>query len=156
MNKELQSIINNLQRVNSGQPWFGRPVFALLEDIDAAKAFINPEGHIHSAADLLYHMITWADFSLHRIKGDKEKDMAAFEELDWRKIDPRIHTWPGGIGQFKAIHEEIVRELETKDDGFLSGIVDYRNYNFRFLLNGLIQHNIYHIGQIAYVKKLLG
>jgi hypothetical protein len=59
------------------------------------------------------------------------------------------------VKQLKEAHEQIINLLRHKDDGFLSEMVDFRKYNFRFLLNGLIQHNIYHLGQIAYVKKLL-
>jgi uncharacterized damage-inducible protein DinB len=154
MNKELKSIIANLERVNTGQPWYGRPVYEMLDEIDPAIVYKKPNKQ-HSLTELLYHMITWADFTLHRITGDKEKDMAAFEELDWREIDPKIHTWEKGLMEFKDIHKKIIGLLNEKDDGFLKEIVDYRKYNFRFLLNGLIQHNIYHIGQVAYVKKLL-
>jgi uncharacterized damage-inducible protein DinB len=154
MNKEIQSIITNLEKVNGGQPWYGRPVYEMLDEIDPAIVYKKPNKQ-HSLADLLYHMITWADFTLHRIKGDKEKDMSVFEELDWREINPKIHTWKKGLAQFKDIHKNIVELLNHKDDKFLKEMVDYRKYNFRFLLNGLIQHNIYHIGQVAYVKKLL-
>jgi hypothetical protein len=34
-------------------------------------------------------------------------------------------------------------------------MVPTRSFNYRFMLNGLLQHNIYHLGQIAYVKKQL-
>lgn len=155
MNTEIQSIINNLERVNTGQPWYGKPVYELLDEIDPSIVYDKPDADSHSLIDLLYHMITWADFSLHRIKGDQEKDMAAFETLDWRQIDPKVHKWKNGVSEFKTINTSIVELLKQKDDEFLKEIVDYRKYNFRFLLNGLIQHNIYHIGQIAYVKKLL-
>ena len=155
MNKELQSIIRNLQNVNTGQPWYGRPVYEMLEEIDSAIVYAKPNENSHSLIDLLYHMITWADFALKRIEGDKEKDMAVFEELDWRKIDPKLHTWKKGLSEFKAIHKKIIELLDKKDDAYLKENVDYRKYNFRFLLNGLIQHNIYHIGQIAYLRKLL-
>ena len=93
---------------------------------------------------------------LHLIrKLKKEKMISADEQLDWREINPKIHTWEKGLAEFKDIHKKIVELLNQKDDKFLREIVDYRKYNFRFLLNGLIQHNIYHIGQVAYVKKLL-
>ena len=55
----------------------------------------------------------------------------------------------------EPVYQEIIALLHTKDDMFLEEKVDYRNYNFRFLINGLIQHNIYHLGQVAYLKKLL-
>jgi uncharacterized damage-inducible protein DinB len=154
MNKEIQSIITNLERVNTGQPWYGRAVFEMLDEIDPSIVYKKPNNQ-HSLAELLYHMITWADFTLHRVLGDQEKDMEAFEKLDWRKIDPRVHTWEKGLAGFKEIHLKLVSLLNEKDDSFLGQAVDYRKYNYRFLLNGLIQHNIYHIGQIAYVKKLL-
>jgi uncharacterized damage-inducible protein DinB len=155
MNKEIQSIIRSIENTNNGTPWYGRPVYELLEEIDPAIVYKKPNENSHSLADLLYHMITWSDFALKRIEGDKEKDMAAFEKMDWRMIDPAIHTWKKGLTEFRYIHKKIIQLLEKKDDEFLKEIVDYRNYNFRFLLNGFIQHNIYHIGQIAYLKKLL-
>ena len=159
MKTEIASIIKRMEIVNSGEPWFGRSVFAILEEVDSKKAFIHPVhpgGEVqHSLVDLLYHMITWAEFTLNRLEKNKIKDLAAAEELDWRTIDPKIHSWKKGLAEFKSIHKNIVAILGKKDDEFLTEIVDYRKYNFRFLLNGMIEHNIYHLGQIAYVKKML-
>ncbi|MEO7923684.1 MAG: DinB family protein [Chitinophagaceae bacterium] len=155
MNKEIQSIIRRLENINSGEPWFGRAVYSILEEIDPKKTFTRPNNSEHSLAELLYHMITWADFTLKRIEGDKINDLAAAEELDWRMIDPKIHTWKKGLVEFKSIHKKITDLLKTKDDDFLKENVDYRKYDYRFLINGLIEHNIYHLGQVAYLKKLL-
>jgi hypothetical protein len=61
-----------------------------------------------------------------------------------------------GLEQLKATHNKIVEMLNQKtDDNYLSDIVPLRKYNFRYLLNGLVQHNIYHLGQVAYLKKML-
>ena len=155
MNREMQSIIHNLQQVNNGEPWFGRPVYAILDEVDASKVYIKPNNTEHSLIELLYHMLTWAEFTLKRIEKDSIQDMAAFEKMDWREIDPAVHNWKKGLIEFKSVNEKIIQLLDKKNDEFLKEIVDYRKYNFRFLLNGYIQHNIYHLGQIAYVKKLL-
>ena len=155
MKHEIQSIIRNLENTLDGEPWFGRPVYAILREIDAAKAFTKPKDDAHSLADLLYHMITWAEFTLKRVEKDKRTDMATFEDIDWREIDPAIHGWEEGLSALIATHQELIARLHTLDDRFLDDKVDFRNYNFRFLLNGLIQHNIYHLGQIAYLNKLL-
>ncbi len=156
MNQEIQSIINRIETVNSGEPWFGRAVFIIMEEVDPAKVFEKPNGAPHSLIDLLYHMITWADFTLKRLEKDTIRDLKAAEELDWRKIDPKQHSWKKGLKEFKAIHKKIVSLLKKKEDEFLNEKVDYRKYNYRFLLNGMIEHNIYHLGQIAYLKKTLG
>ncbi len=126
-----------------------------MDEVDAPKAFEKPNGAPHSLIDLLYHMITWADFTLKRLEKDTIRDLKAAEELDWRTIDPKQHSWKKGLKEFKAIHKKIITLLKKKDDEFLTEKVDYRKYNYRFLLNGMIEHNIYHLGQIAYLKKTL-
>jgi uncharacterized damage-inducible protein DinB len=155
MNKEIQSIIRNFENTLDGEPWYGRPVFAILREVESSIAYKKPTADSHSLIELLYHMLTWAEFTLKRIEKDDINDLDAFEKLDWREIDPKIHDWDEGLAALIATHQEIIALLGTKDDSFLNDIVDYRQYDFRYLLNGLIQHNIYHLGQIAYLKKLL-
>ena len=105
MNNEIQSIISNLENTLNGTPWYGRPVYELLEEIDTKIVYTKPNKHSHSLIELLYHMITWAEFTLKRLEKEKEPDMAAFEELDWREIDPKIHTWKKGLASFQ-IHSQ--------------------------------------------------
>ena len=155
MKKELNAIIRELENTLDGEPWFGRAVYKLLREVDPEKAFIKPNETEHSMVELLYHMITWTDFTLKRIENDKINDMAAFEKIDWREIDPSIHGWEEGLSEFIAVNQHIIALLKEKNDEFLGETVDYREYNFRFLLRGIIQHHIYHAGQIAYLVKLL-
>jgi len=155
MNKEIQSIIRNLENSLDGTPWYGRPVYAILREVDSSIVYKKPTPDSHSLIDLLYHMLTWAEFTLKRIERDDNFDLAAFEKIDWRTIDPAIHKWDEALAAYIAAHQQIVAHLQTKNDDFLSEVVDFRNYNFRFLLNGLIQHNIYHLGQVAYLVKQL-
>ena len=155
MNKEIQYIVSSLQRTLDGEPWYGRPVITLLKEIDPAMAFTKPGTNAHSLADLLWHMNAWAEFTLKRLQGDKQIDDAYMEKIDWRRIDPAVHSWEKGLQQFQQLNQEIINILQGKDDNFLGEMVDFREYNFRFLLNGYIQHKIYHIGQVAYCKKLL-
>ena len=155
MRKQVGHIITTLHTVVEGEPWFGRPVMSLLHEVDPSIVYKKPNENSHSLIELLYHMITWAEFTLKSIEKNEDLDLTAFEKLDWRKIDPKEHSWEKGIAQFKVTNDLIIEALESKGDDFLNEKVDYREYNFRFLLNGLIQHNIYHIGQIAYLKKFL-
>lgn len=80
--------------------------------------------------------------------------MAAFEALDWREIAPARDNWEKGIVEFFQVNDSIIELLNEKDDAFLATTVDYRPYNFHYLVNGLIQHNVYHAGQLAYAGKL--
>lgn len=154
MKKETQQIIHSLREVLYGEPWYGQSFFSVVKDIDVSIVYERPEGQ-HSLIDLLYHMITWTEFAENIFDETKSKSIKSFEDMDWRKIDPEEHGWEKGIEVFKQINENIISQLLTKEDPFLENLVDERKYNVRFLLNGLLQHHIYHLGQIAYVKKLL-
>lgn len=155
MNTEIRQLIKRIEQVNTGEPWFGRSVFEILEQADPKKVSLKHKSTDHSLLEILWHMNTWAGFTLKRIEKDTENDMAAFEQLDWRVIDPKIHTWDKGLKEFKSTQKKIISRLKKKKDPFLGETVDYRKYNFRFLINGMIEHNIYHLGQIAYLIKTL-
>jgi hypothetical protein len=154
MKKEIEKIVYSLHEVLDGEPWYGQSFSAIIKDINPLLVFEKPNGQ-HSLAELLYHMITWAEFAENIFDETKSKSMKSFEEMDWRTIDPAIHTWKKGLEIFKTVNEKIIAQLLAKDDSFLENPVVEREYNAGFLLNGLVQHHIYHLGQIAYVKKLL-
>ena len=155
MNKEILSIIKSFENTLSGQPWFGRAVYEILGEVDEVKANIKPTGSDHSMIVLLWHMNTWAGFVLGSLENKTAEEMKAIEANDWREIDPKIHTWKKGMEQLRVTHNKIVEILSKKEDSFLSEIVPTRKFNYRFMLNGLIQHNIYHLGQVAFLKKML-
>ena len=156
MNKQTLSIIKSFEDTLIGQPWFGRAVYEILCEADESKVNTKPKGTEHSMIDLLWHMNTWAEFALGSLENRSAEEMKSIEANDWREIDPKTHTWKKGLEQLKATHNKIVDILKQKtDDNFLGDIVPLRKFNFRYMLNGLIQHNIYHLGQVAYLKKML-
>ena len=156
MNKETQYIAKSFEDTLSKQPWFGRAVYEILGEADDSKVHTKPNGTEHSMIELLWHMNTWAEFALGSLENRSAEEMKAIEANDWREIDPKTHTWKKGLEQLKATHNTIVEILTQKtDDNFLGDIVPLRKFNFRYMLNGLIQHNIYHLGQVAYIKKML-
>ena len=156
MNKEIQGIVTHLQEVLEGEPWYGRPVYALLGEVNPSLAHARTANNQHSLADLLYHMLTWTEFTLAAVQGKSEAEMRAFDSLDWREVHHLDHTWDKGIDAFKEANRQLIELLKTKDDSLLDKTVPARKYNYRHLLNGLVQHHIYHIGQVAYrVKELV-
>ena len=154
MNKEITAIIKSFETTLSGQPWYGRAVFEILEEADESKVNVKPNGTEHSILELLWHMNTWAEFVLAHLEKRTEAEIKAVEENDWRKSNTTTN-WKKGIEELKTIHKKIEAMLNQKEDSFLSEMVPNRQFNFRFMLNGLVQHNIYHLGQIAYLKKML-
>jgi len=155
MNKEIQNIIATFKNILSDEPWYGKSVYAILGEAGTGDIYYQPKGTSHSMIELLFHMLTWAEYTLCVLKNEEPEKAKSIEALDWRTIKPSGHSWEKGFTQFKFTNQKIIDLLDTKDDSFLEQSLQDKNYDFRFLLNGLIHHHIYHAGQIAYIKKLL-
>lgn len=153
MRTEIDFIISQLKDAFEGDPWFGRNARALLSEVDEQTAFTKLNNQ-HSILELVWHVITWREFTIDRLQPDKT--LSYFEENDWRKLDHNDKSlWQQGIQRLQKTQEQLIDLLEKKDDTLLDESVSGRNYNFRKLLNGLVQHDIYHLGQIAYINKAI-
>ena len=152
MGRKLNAIVSDFQNVLNGDPWYGKPVYLILEEVDEKVACQKISANKHACIELLYHLISWSGFTLASLQKD-DKAAAVYESLNFRKIDIAIHHWKKGVAEFKAINKTIIQMLKKMDDAILEQIVPNRKYDYCYLLNGLIQHHIYHIGQIAFICK---
>jgi len=101
-------------------------------------------------------MITWREFTIKSLRNDDEKSRQYFEENDWRDLDHNDKSLlEKGLQRLDETQSELIDALQDQQDSRLNEIVPGKKYNFRKLLYGIIHHDIYHIGQVAYVVKLL-
>ncbi|HJW18460.1 MAG TPA: DinB family protein [Flavisolibacter sp.] len=155
MNKEIQYILSQLQESFNGDPWFGRNAHSLLEEVTQDVAMIKPGGQ-HSITELVWHMVNWREFVISRFEKDETKNLHYFEANDWRQLDQADSSlFKKGMQQLQYTQEQLIIILQSLDDDFLDTNVAERTYNFRTLLNGIVQHDIYHLGQVAYLVKFL-
>jgi len=156
MNKEIQYISGLLQKTYDGDPWFGRSVKKVVAEVDAKTALQKPNQQ-HSILELIYHMLNWREFVISRLQPGNDKPIQYFDKNDWRELDHHDESlWEKGLQLLENTQQLLVVLLSNLEDDVLSKQVADREYNYRFLFHGIIQHDIYHLGQIAYVKKLLG
>lgn len=154
MNKELLQIAEQLEVTFRGDPWFGKSITSLLNDIDETFVFERPNSQ-HSILELIWHMITWRGFVLNSFH-PSPKASSYFEDRDWQQLDHSDKTlWKSGLEKLHQTQQQLLHALTQQDDSILENKVTGRSYNYRKLLNGILQHDIYHLGQIAYISKLL-
>jgi uncharacterized damage-inducible protein DinB len=155
MNKEIQYLVSQLQESYNGDPWFGRNAEKLLGEVTETLAFQKPNGQ-HSIAELVWHMVNWREFVISRFKKDETKDLHYFEANDWRQLDHSDRSlWQQSLHKLNETQELLINILQDQSDSSLDKTVEERTYNYRNLLNGIVQHDIYHLGQIAYLVKFL-
>lgn len=152
----IQHVARLLKETYEGHPWHGRSIKSLLSEVTPEMGLKNPGPGAHSIAELVYHMVTWRDFTLTRIQPQEGHDVQYYEKNDWRTLDLNsFQTWEQGLQLLDESQQRLMSAIEQLDESILPKIVDHRKYNFKLLLYGVVQHDIYHAGQIAYAMKLL-
>jgi len=155
MEREIGRYIEQLKDAYEGDPWFGRNAKVLLSEVEGTIAFEKLNGQ-HSILELVWHMATWREFTINCIHPSPNRNLKYFEELDWRELDHTNRSlWPEGLKRLDDTQAELLNQLQKLDDSILEQTVPERNYNFRKVVAGIIQHDIYHLGQIAYINKAL-
>ena len=154
MNNELKMYAAQLNENFSGEPWFGRNIQAILKEINEDIASQKPNGQ-HSMLELLSQKINWRLITNNRLE-KSSATVKSFEENDWQVLDHQEKSlWQKGIEQLNDTQQRLLNLINTMKDEDLQSPVHERDYENRTLINGIIQHDIYHLGQIAYIKKML-
>lgn len=149
----LNNLVNLLNAGFHGGAWHGPSLLELTKGLRVKEAAYKA-GNIHTIAELIYHITSWRLFALKKIQGDAhyniENEKMNFGEID--KVDEfELETL---MMELTLSQDELTKALESKDDTFLAEIVPGAEYTYDTLLHGIIQHDIYHSGQIAIIKKL--
>ena len=79
-----------------------------------------------------------------RIENDSEEDWPT----------PLDHSYKQVLKEFDETQEKITILLKSKDRTWLSTMVPGTKFTFETLMRGIVDHDIYHIGQIALLQKL--
>jgi len=155
----INYIINQLEENQSGKPWIGPNYDKQLSKINEGNAFIRPLPDLHSVAEIISHLTTWQQETILKINTG-EGSIADDAEANWYSNEKlKAKGWATVVEEYKSSLSEIIALLKTKEDSFLDEHyydTDFKGqYPFSFVINGMLQHNLYHLGQIGIIIKYL-
>jgi uncharacterized damage-inducible protein DinB len=149
---EVERIMDQLKRAFEGPAWHGDSVFEILQDVTAAQAAARPIPNAHTIWEMCLHMVAWGKVVKSRIEG-KNEDMPDNE--DWPPItDTSEAAWKNVGVEMKGMCRSLRHAVMDLDDTRLFDFAVGTDYDVYVMLHGLIQHCIYHAGQIALIKKI--
>lgn len=148
---ESSLIADQLHRAFEGSAWHGPALLELLENVDAATAAAKPLNHVHSIWELLLHIAVWDNAASRRLEGKKFQPtgLANFP----RPPKPTTAAWRKAIADAKRAHNSLMKTVAALPDSRLRDRVPGKKYDFSHMLHGVVQHELYHAGQIAILKK---
>ncbi len=134
-----------------GGAWHGPALLELVQDIHVDHAAAKPITHAHSIWEIVLHVTAWQEAVLKRLNG-QAVDLNGDE--DWPPVtDNSESAWEAAIESLNAGHQKLAQKIATLTDADLEQKVPGRDHTVYKTVHGLIQHNLYHAGQIAILKK---
>lgn len=153
---EVRRIGSQLKRAFEGQAWHGASLQELLAGVTHEQAAASPFPKVHSIWELVLHIETWSRIVTQSLEGQAMPEQLPTEE-DWSEaVDASETAWRATLAKLEGGQRQLRDALRNQTDQKLEEIVPGHPYSFYFLLHGTIQHNIYHAGQIALLKKISG
>ncbi|HSC29090.1 MAG TPA: DinB family protein [Vicinamibacterales bacterium] len=159
--REIDRIVDQLQRAYDGDAWHGPSVRAALAGVTARQADARLSPRVHTICELVLHMTAWTREISRRLQVGTAAEP---EEGDWPEgaADDDEKRWGAILAALDAANAQLVEAIRGENEGRLqeeigdtrepalgSGVSRY------VTLHGLIQHHVYHAGQISLLKRAL-
>ena len=151
---ETVRLADQIHRAFEGNAWHGDSLGELLADVNAKTAATRPMKTAHTIWELLLHIAAWDDAVRRRTGGTA---VTLSDEQNFPPVkDTSEAAWRQAIEFAKNTHNELIKAVAAFPDSRLHGQVPGKTesyYNYFYMFSGIVQHELYHAGQIALLKK---
>ena len=142
----LSKIIDNIDTVFRGDAWHGPSVMEIINSLPESKVQEIQPFSRQSIAQHIFHLTAYRRFVLEKLNDNIHFHLETDEE-NWGTAE-ELHDTARLKKNLVEAHQQLLQKLETFDDLLLERYVPGEYYDFYKLLNGLIQHDTYHLGMI--------
>ena len=150
---EIERILDQLKRAYEGNAWHGPSVLETLAGITAAQAHARPLANAHSIWELVQHIAVWEDVGRRRLSGDRAP-IAISSPEDWPPPeDTSEAAWERAKASLNRGHQALIEAIALTPETRLDEPIFEGMSTVYVTLHGVIQHDLYHAGQIAMLKK---
>ena len=149
--RETERLLDQLNRAFGGKAWHGPALRNLLDGVTEGQAKDHPIAGAHSILELVVHVGTWMDVVAHRLGG---KAVDSTTVPDWSDVTQA--SWAAATQELERAESRLCDAVARLSSDDLEKNVPGKKYAMQMEILGVLQHNVYHAGQIALLTKALG
>ena len=144
---EVSRILDQLHRAYEG------PAREVLAGVTSQTAAQRPIPGAHTIWELVLHLTVWMSVPTRRIAGAEIPTLPP--DQDWPAApEPSESGWQQALDRLAEAHCNLESEVrKLTDDRLREKVLGEVPYSIYTMLHGVVQHNLYHAGQIALLKK---
>jgi uncharacterized damage-inducible protein DinB len=150
---EVRRILDQMDRAFYGDAWHGPPLMRLLEGLQAEDASKHPIQGAHSIWEIVHHIDAWNTIAHRRLEGEA---VEVTKERDWPHVwEVNEAAWKRALENLADSRARLRKSVEALRDDELEHKPAGTNDSRYVTLHGVVQHDLYHAGQIAVLRKAL-
>jgi uncharacterized damage-inducible protein DinB len=136
----------------SGPMWHGPSLAELIGDLTPAQASARPLKGVHTIWELVLHLAAWNEVVRNRLTRAHDPS----EDEQWPKIpDTSAEAWRSAVQRLKDAHRDLAADVADLSDEAIKALAPNRDHSVAVMIHGIIEHDAYHGGQIAMLKKAI-
>jgi uncharacterized damage-inducible protein DinB len=144
-------ILRHYDRVLGEDAWHGDPIWQILEGIPAPIAATRPLPGGHTIWEIVAHMTFWERVVTKRLHGERA---GLVDELNFPAMPSTTEdNWQKALDEFRASNAAFREALQHLDPAKLGQLSAAGKRTYYEEAHGIIEHHVYHAGQIALLKK---
>ena len=150
---EIERIGEQLKRAFEGSAWHGPSVMELLSDVTAQQAAARVFPGAHTIWELALHIGAWEGACLTRLQGERAE---LTDAEDWPAVmETTESTWQRCKSTLVDGNHKLRDMIASLDEQRLDEPILPGMPSVYITVQGVVQHDLYHAGQIAILKKAL-
>lgn len=154
-NSRIKNFINQIVQLYEGGSWNDESSMEKLKSVDEHTAFVQPVPGKHCVAEILWHSIYWRTVLIKQIQGDSKFRKDTEKEQNFLPLETlKQKGWNNLIAELKQSQQLLIELLNERKDDFLQEEFS-PGKSFDYQIEGIIHHDIYHLGQIGLVISLI-
>ena len=149
---EVHRIAKQLQRTFQGRAFHGPTIEEALEGVSAKTAAARTPGGAHNIWQIVLHVTFWQDTVRRWLQGEAVRPGPGDDWLEVR--DKSDAAWQLAIRDLRRSNEQLRDEVMMLDEARLEEPIFEGMSKTYVAVHGILQHNIYHAGQVSLLKKI--
>jgi uncharacterized damage-inducible protein DinB len=150
---EVDRILDQYDRAMNGDAWHGDPVWKILEDLTPEQAAMYGRANAHNIWELVSHMTFWETEVCRRLKHLPARTPDKLNVPATPEVT--AENWNKTLRDFRQSNDDFRSAVAELDDAKLDRPLPGRDKAAYVEVHGVIQHNLYHAGQIALLRKVV-
>lgn len=153
---EIRLLLQGIEEGYRTKAWHGTNLRGSIRGLSAQQAAARPGKNRHNIWEIVVHCAYWKYAVWRRITGEKRGSFP-LKGSNWflRPTENSEAAWRRDVQLLDEMHQLMIGEIAALRPSDLKKIPKGSKVDNRSIVFGISAHDVYHAGQIQFIKRMI-